>query len=159
MTNRAFAIIDVDGYSLPNIGFVVRELAIVFSDGAPPVYFSVKNPFRWPCSQCTVSYVYRRIHGIAFKPRSDETWPVVCWTVARKETLKSLRGYTIFAKGPQLELSLFPELDIQDLTDFGCPKLEELIHGETPSHFHAYGLSHCPLLECELFMNWVLSNF
>ena len=166
---RICLIIDMEGFFLPK--FYVRELG--YSNhlgGSGSKYYSMPMKYTelTPSQQKQTAFVTRRIHGMPFNathfedahPQEQLAEDIVDLYQLHMTEDKPVIAY----KGGHIEKDLLKELELGpfvDLEDFGCPKVEELMHSGIGyevwdcGHHHGMGTAHCALAECQILREWV----
>ena len=112
----------------------------------------------------TISYVYKRVHGLAYYPKYRCRSPVRWENDFLNIYAKQPQGRPFVAyKGGNLEKDFLERLGIPavNLERFGCPKFDHMQRLETTTscgHHLKPSRHHCPKVECYHFMQWLRNN-
>ena len=162
--------IDMEGFFLPK--FHVRELGYVtYLGGCGSKHYCLPMKYTdlMPSQQKQAAFVTRRIHGLPFTPTHfEDAQPQeqLVQDVTDLYQLYMTEDKPVIAyKGGHIEKDLLKELELGpfvDLEDFGCPKVEELIHmglgyevWDCGLH-QGMGTAHCAMAECQILRDWVV---
>ena len=166
---RICLIIDMEGYFLPK--FYARELGYANYLGGFGQHF-YEMPMKYtdllPSQVKQVVYVTRRIHGLSFTPTHFENakpqdQPALEVTNLYKQ-YRTIEKMVVAYKGGHIEKDLLNQLEIPsvNLEEFGCPKVEELMHlgcGQEVwdcGHHMVTGIAHCSVTECRILQDWII---
>ena len=165
--NQVCGVIDLDGYLIKKT-FTVREMGwcnYKCTETYSYHYFPA-NPFpKDDVKACqTITYVYNRVHGLAYYPkyrcRSPKRWENDFLNIYEKQPKD--RPFVAY-KGGHLEKDFLKRLGIPsiNLELFGCPKFDDMTRLQTITscghHLHP-SRHHCPKVECFHFIKWMLNN-
>ena len=166
---RICLIIDMEGYFLPK--FYARELGYAHYLGGFGQHF-YEMPMKYsdllPSQVKQVVYVTRRIHGLSFTPthfenaKPQDQLPVDVVNLYKQ--YKTNQKMMVAYKGGHIEKELLSKLDIPsvNLEEFGCPKVDELMHlgcGQEVwdcGHHMGTGIAHCSMAECRILQDWIV---
>ena len=166
---RICLIVDMEGFFLPK--FYARELGYanyLGGSGARHYKMPMKYVELTPTQQRQANFVTHRIHGMPFNATHFED-------ARHQEQLSqdvtdlyqlyvSEEKPVIAYKGGHIEKDLLEELELApfvNLEDFGCPKVEELMHAGISQevwdcgNHHGMGTAHCAMAECQILREWV----
>ena len=166
---RICLIIDMEGYFLPK--FYACELGYANYLGCFGQHFyemPMKYTHLLPSQVKQVVYVTRRIHGLSFtpthfenaKPQDQLALDVTNLYKQYRTNQKMVVAY----KGGHIEKDLLNQLEIPsvNLEEFGCPKVEELMHLGCRQevwdcgHHTVTGIVHYSVAECRILQDWII---
>ena len=164
---KEFVVIDLEGFNLKSLGFVVKELSISSEFCTDTIFFKP------PCSlqslpqedRKTVDWLSHSLHGIAWQ----DGYYSYCsrFSIFKSLPLRFPRA-SFFAKGAE-KCALLRDLlntTVTNLETVNCPKISKIASSQFCNcHKHkfksafSFPFSNCAQKKAEFYYRWLRSNY